>query len=81
MSNAVAASAALFVHRGLARALGRQARRAADALAQAGEGVPRLLRPGEPGFGGKSAVESVEVRYPARSTPIFGIDLPDLMQK
>ncbi len=36
----------------------------------------RLLRPGEPGFGGGSAVESVEVRYPPRSTPIFGIDIP-----
>jgi hypothetical protein len=36
----------------------------------------RLLFPGEPGFAGASAVESIEVRYPPRSTPIFGIDIP-----
>lgn len=36
----------------------------------------RLIYPAEPGFGGDSPVQSVDLRYPARSTPIFGIDMP-----
>ncbi len=36
----------------------------------------RLIYPGEPGFGGDSPVRSVDLRYPARSTPIFGVDIP-----
>lgn len=36
----------------------------------------RLIYPGEPGFGGDSPVQSVDLRYPPRSTPIFGIDMP-----
>jgi hypothetical protein len=36
----------------------------------------RLLRPGEPGFGAGAPVRGIELGYPARSTPIFGIDIP-----
>ena len=36
----------------------------------------RLLYPGEPGFAGDSPVTSIDIRYPARSTPIFGVDIP-----
>ncbi|MEE8459658.1 MAG: hypothetical protein V3S08_07285 [Phycisphaerales bacterium] len=38
--------------------------------------LDRLIYPAEPGFGGDSPVQSVDLRYPARSTPIFGIDMP-----
>jgi len=36
----------------------------------------RLIYPAEPGFGGDSPVRSIDLRYPARSTPIFGVDIP-----
>ena len=36
----------------------------------------RLLYPGEPGFANDSPVMSIDIRYPARSTPIFGVDIP-----
>ena len=36
----------------------------------------RLLFPGEPGLPGDAPVRSVDVRYPARSTPIFGVNIP-----
>jgi len=36
----------------------------------------RLIYPAEPGFGGDSPVRSVDLRYPTRSTPIFGLDIP-----
>ncbi|MHC4966658.1 MAG: hypothetical protein ACYTGE_17345 [Planctomycetota bacterium] len=36
----------------------------------------RLLRPGEPGFGAGEPVKGIELRYPARTTPIFGFDVP-----
>ena len=36
----------------------------------------RLLRPGEPGFDADWPVRGIDLRYPARSTPIFGIDIP-----
>jgi hypothetical protein len=36
----------------------------------------RLLRPGEPGFDSDWPVCGIDVRYPVRSTPIFGIDVP-----
>ncbi len=36
----------------------------------------RLLYPGEPGFANDSPVMSIDIRYPARSTPIFGLDIP-----
>ncbi len=36
----------------------------------------RLLRPGEAGFDADSPVRGVDVRYPRRSTPIFGINVP-----
>ena len=36
----------------------------------------RLIYPGEPGFGGDLPVRSIDLRYPKRSTPIFGIDIP-----
>ena len=36
----------------------------------------RLLRPAEPGFDADSPVQSIDVRYPRRSTPIFGFDIP-----
>ena len=36
----------------------------------------RLLRPGEPGFDADWPVRGIDLRYPARATPIFGIDVP-----
>ena len=36
----------------------------------------RLLQPGEPGFDADSAVQGIAVRYPRRSTPVFGLDIP-----
>ncbi len=36
----------------------------------------RLLYPGEPGFAADSPVMSIDIRYPARATPIFGVDIP-----
>lgn len=55
---------------------GAPALRAVSAL-RPGPGLwDRLLFPGEPGFPRGSAVESVEVRYPPRSTPILGFDVP-----
>ncbi len=36
----------------------------------------RLLRPGEPGFDADGPVRGIELGYPARTTPIFGIDIP-----
>ena len=36
----------------------------------------RLLRPGEPGFTGEWPVCGIDLRYPARSTPVFGVDVP-----
>jgi hypothetical protein len=36
----------------------------------------RLLRPGEPGFAADWPVQGIDLRYPVRSTPIFGIDIP-----
>lgn len=36
----------------------------------------RLLRPAEPGFDAGSPVQSVDVRFPARSTPLLGLDVP-----
>ncbi len=36
----------------------------------------RLLRPGEAGFDADAPVRGADVRYPRRSTPIFGIDVP-----
>ena len=35
-----------------------------------------MIYPAEPGFGDDSPVQSVDLRYPTRSTPIFGIDIP-----
>ncbi len=35
----------------------------------------RILFPGEPAFGSDSPVQRIEVRYPSRSTPIFGWDV------
>ena len=32
--------------------------------------------PGEPGFAGDAPVRSVDIRYPDRSTPIFGFNMP-----
>ncbi len=36
----------------------------------------RLMYPAEPGLDGDSPVQSVDLRYPARSTPILGFDIP-----
>lgn len=36
----------------------------------------RLLYPVEPAFGADSPVRSIDVRYPKRSTPVFGLDVP-----
>ncbi len=36
----------------------------------------RLLFPGEPGFASDAPVRSIDVRYPDRSTPIFGVNMP-----
>ncbi len=36
----------------------------------------RLLRPAEPGFAPDSPVQSIDVRFPRRATPIFGVDAP-----
>ncbi len=36
----------------------------------------RLLFPGEPGFASDAPVRSIDVRYPDRSTPIFGVNVP-----
>jgi hypothetical protein len=36
----------------------------------------RVLRPGEPGFDADWPVRGIDLRYPARSTPIFGFDIP-----
>ncbi|MBU0639430.1 MAG: hypothetical protein KKB50_11245 [Planctomycetes bacterium] len=36
----------------------------------------RLLYPGEAGFAVNSPVQSIEVRYPQRSTRVFGFDVP-----
>jgi hypothetical protein len=36
----------------------------------------RLLRPGEPGFTGAWPVTGIDLRYPVRSTPVFGMDVP-----
>jgi hypothetical protein len=36
----------------------------------------RLLRPAEPGFDADGPLRGIELRYPARTTPIFGLDVP-----
>ncbi len=36
----------------------------------------RLLRPGEPGFDADGPVEAIDLYYPRRSTPFFGVDIP-----
>ena len=36
----------------------------------------RLLFAGEPGFASDAPVRSIDVRYPDRSTPIFGVNMP-----
>jgi hypothetical protein len=36
----------------------------------------RLLRPGEAGFDADWPVRGIDLRYPVRSTPVFGIDVP-----
>jgi len=38
--------------------------------------LDRLLYPAEPGFASDGPVRGVELRYPGRSTPIFGLDVP-----
>jgi len=38
--------------------------------------LDRLLHPGEPAFSSDSVVQASVVHYPARSTPIFGFDVP-----
>ncbi len=38
--------------------------------------LDRLLYPAEPAFSADSPVRSIEVRHPARSTEIFGFDIP-----
>ena len=38
--------------------------------------LDRLLQPGEPGFDADSPVEAIDVFYPHRSTPFFGVDIP-----
>lgn len=36
----------------------------------------RLLRPGEPGFDADDPVKAIDLYYPRRSTPFFGVDIP-----
>jgi hypothetical protein len=36
----------------------------------------RLLRPGEPGFTAEWPVSGIDLRYPERSTPVLGINVP-----
>jgi hypothetical protein len=36
----------------------------------------RLWRPGEPGFDADRPVRGIDLRYPRRSTPILGLDIP-----
>ncbi len=44
---------------------------------RAGSGFfDRLLFPAEPGFDANWPVRGVDVHYPSRSTPIFGLDIP-----
>ena len=38
--------------------------------------VARVLYPGETALDGTAPVRAVRVQYPARSTPVFGYDLP-----
>ena len=36
----------------------------------------RLLCPGEPGFGGRSPIKGIKIRYDKRTNTIFGMAIP-----